>query len=56
MSGKKVKAIRHRLKLTQHELARKIGVTRTTVRRWKFDLMRIKQSATTRLMRLARAL
>ena len=45
MDGNKVRAIRQRLNLTQHQLARRVGVTRNTVTRWELGLMRIRQSA-----------
>ena len=52
MSGDEVRAIRSRLKLTQHELAQRVGVTRNTVTRWELGLMRIRQSAAILLKRL----
>jgi DNA-binding transcriptional regulator YiaG len=55
MDGKKVRAIRQRINLTQHQLARRVGVTRNTVTRWELGLMRIRQSAAILLNRLARA-
>jgi DNA-binding transcriptional regulator YiaG len=53
MDGKKVRAIRQRLNLTQHQLARRVGVTRNTVTRWEYGLARVKQNAAIMLKRLA---
>jgi DNA-binding transcriptional regulator YiaG len=55
MDGIKVRAIRQRLNLTQHQLARRVGVTRNTVTRWELGLMRIRQSAAILLKHLAKA-
>ena len=55
MDGKKVRAIRQRINLTQHQLARRVGVTRNTVTRWELGLMRIRQSAAILLKHLAKA-
>jgi transcriptional regulator with XRE-family HTH domain len=53
MTGTEVRAIRIRLKLTQQELADKVGVTRVTVARWELGLMGIRQSASRLLQFLA---
>jgi transcriptional regulator with XRE-family HTH domain len=53
MTGREVRAIRIRLKLTQQELADKVGVARVTVARWELDLMGIRQSASRLLQLLA---
>jgi transcriptional regulator with XRE-family HTH domain len=53
MTGKEVRVIRRRLKLTQAELARRVGVTRNTVTRWELDLMGIRESAAILLKHLA---
>lgn len=37
MSGKEVTAIRHWFNLMQRQLAKRVGVTRTTVSRWVRD-------------------
>ncbi|MGD0291889.1 MAG: helix-turn-helix transcriptional regulator [Candidatus Binataceae bacterium] len=55
MDGKKARAIRQRLNLTQHQLAGRVGVTRNTVTRWECGLARVKQNAAIMLKRLARA-
>jgi DNA-binding transcriptional regulator YiaG len=53
MTGKEVRAIRQRLRLTQSELADKVGVTRNTVTRWEIGLLGIRESAARLLKRLA---
>jgi DNA-binding transcriptional regulator YiaG len=56
MSGKEVKATRYMLGLTQLQLAKHLHVPHLTVCRWERGLMRVRQSAATRLKHLARAL
>jgi transcriptional regulator with XRE-family HTH domain len=56
VTGKEVRAIRTRLKLTQQELADKVGVTRVTVARWELSLMGIRESAARLLQLLAERL
>jgi transcriptional regulator with XRE-family HTH domain len=53
MTGTEVRAIRTRLKLTQQELADKVGVTRVTVARWELGLIGIRHSAARLLQLLA---
>lgn len=45
MTGKQVRAIRTQLKLTQQELADKVGVSRVSVARWENGSLGIRQSA-----------
>jgi DNA-binding transcriptional regulator YiaG len=54
MRGSEVRAIRHRLKLTQQELAKRVGVTRNTVTRWELGIMRVRESAAILLKHLAK--
>jgi DNA-binding transcriptional regulator YiaG len=54
MTGSEVRAIRIRLKLTQQELADKVGVTRVTVARWESGLIGIRESAARLLKLLAK--
>jgi len=56
MTGKEVRAIRQRLRLTQSELADKVGVTRNTVTRWEIGLLGIRESAARLLKRLVSCL
>lgn len=54
VSGEEVKAIRHWFNLTQRQLSKRVGATRTTVSRWKRESAdRVPRF---RLMHLARAL
>jgi transcriptional regulator with XRE-family HTH domain len=53
MSGKQVRAVRIRLKLTQQQLAEKLGVTRVTIARWELGLIGMRQSAARLLQFLA---
>jgi transcriptional regulator with XRE-family HTH domain len=54
MTAKEVRAIRHRLKLTQQELADRIGVARNTVTRWEIGLLGIREP-TARLLKFLAA-
>lgn len=54
MTGREVRGIRHRLGLTQAELAERVGVTRNTVTRWELGLIGIRRSAIILLRQLRR--
>lgn len=45
MNGKELRSIRNRLKLTQQELAKRVGVAPNTIARWERDEMRINEPA-----------
>lgn len=51
MTGSEVQRIRKRLRLTQAQFARRVGVHRVTVVRWEGGILGIRESAT-RLIRL----
>jgi len=50
MKGPELRRLRHRMKLTQNQLAEKLGVTENTVARWERDEMKMSESA--RLMKI----
>lgn len=54
MQAKQIKAIRKRLKMTQQQLARELGVDFTTVNRWENSKARPSQMAIRQLERLER--
>jgi DNA-binding transcriptional regulator YiaG len=53
MNHDEIHTIRRRLRLTQQELADRVGVARNTISRWECGTMGIKQSAVLLLERIA---
>ena len=45
MNGKELKVIRKRLKLTQVEIAKLVGVTSNTIARWERGIVKISEPA-----------
>ena len=56
MEAEEIKKIRKRLKLTQTQLADKLGVTKTTVLNWEHQISRPSKLAKRQLDRLERRL
>lgn len=45
MKGQELRRLRTRMKLTQEQLAEKLGVTENTVARWERDEVKISETA-----------
>ncbi len=56
MEAEEIKKVRKRLKLTQTELADKLGVTKTTVLNWEHKISKPSKLALRQLDRLERKL
>ena len=54
MTGQEIKELRKKSKLSQQELADKIGVNRVTVARWEADVKKPSNLARRQLQRLTR--
>ena len=52
MQGKELRAIRHRLKLTQTQFAELVGVTPNTVARWERGEMTMREPAARLIQRI----
>lgn len=53
MTGKEIKQLRKKLKMTQEELAERLGVVRITIIRWEADSKKTSSRARRELARLA---